>query len=251
MTRSGRIFMGAAAVAAGSALAAWATYAGVTWLRYGATVRRKDELLDCYLPACEVAECHEIEVAAPAAATYAAAKEIDLDDSGVCRTIFRARELLLGGERKSEDSGSLLARALALGWGVLAEEPGRRLVVGAVTQPWRGNVEFHALPPEQFAAFDTPGYAKIAWTLGAEPRGPARSIFRTETRVATTDAKSRRRFRLYWSVFSPGILIIRSRSLALVKAEAERRYLERYADGSPRVTDRGDGGAALQPMEAV
>lgn len=34
-------------------------------------------------------------------------------------------------------------------------------------------------------------------------------MFRTETRVATTDPASRRRFRRYWTVFSAGILLIR------------------------------------------
>jgi hypothetical protein len=49
-------------------------------------------------------------------------------------------------------------------------------------------------------------------------------MFRTETRVATTDAYARERFRRYWAVFSPGILLIRRASLRLVKADAERRY---------------------------
>jgi hypothetical protein len=254
MTRAGRIIVGATAVAGGSALAAWSAYAALTWMRYGKTQRRAvaGTLLDRFMPACEVAECHEIEVAAPAAATYAAAREMDLNRSAVVRAIFRSRELLLGGGRGPQAPGSLLDQTLSLGWGVLAEDPGREIVVGAVTQPWRANVRFSALPPEGFADFDAPGYAKIAWTLAAEPRGPGRSVFRTETRVATTDADSRRRFRLYWSIFSPGVLLIRGRGLALVKAEAERRCLERYADGSPRVAGPADSGAAaLQPMEAV
>ena len=254
MTRGERIILRAATAAAGSALAAWSAYAGYAWLRYGKSRchAAPDGLLDPFMPVCEVAERHEIEVGAPAATTYAAARAVDLDDSCACRAIFRVREWLLGADSRAAPRAGLLAQTLALGWGVLTEDPGREIIVGAVTQPWRANVKFHALPPEQFAAFDTPGYAKIVWTLAAEPRGPDKSIFRTETRVATTDPESRRRFRLYWSVFSPGILLIRSRSLALVKAEAERRYLERYADGSARAASLVDcGAAALQPVEAV
>ena len=56
-------------------------------------------------------------------------------------------------------------------------------------------------------------------------RDKVRIRFRTETRVHTTDARSRRLFRRYWAVFSPGILLIRRASLKLVKAEAERRFL--------------------------
>jgi hypothetical protein len=92
-----------------------------------------------------------------------------------------------------------------------------------VTQPWEANVVFRALPPERFAAFDEPGYVKIAWTLRADPIDARTSVARTETRVTTTDAVARRKFRRYWSVFSPGILLIRYASLTIVKSDAERR----------------------------
>jgi hypothetical protein len=56
-----------------------------------------------------------------------------------------------------------------------------------------------------------------------EPREAGHSLFRTETRVATTDPESRARFRRYWSVFSPGILVIRWEALRLVRRAAERQ----------------------------
>ena len=118
----------------------------------------------------------------------------------------------------------LLAETLELGWRILAEIPDREIVVGAVTQPWRAEVEFRGVDPDAFAAFAEPGYAKIVWTLEAEPLGPSASRFRTETRVGTTDPRSRRLFRRYWAFLSPGILLIRRESLRLVKADAERRF---------------------------
>jgi hypothetical protein len=39
----------------------------------------------------------------------------------------------------------------------------------------------------------------------------------TETRVATTDPVSRKRFRRYWRVVSPGIRLIRRISLRMVR----------------------------------
>jgi hypothetical protein len=129
---------------------------------------------------------------------------------------------------KHEDNAprSFLQRVLALGWEVLAEDPGREIVLGAVTQPWKSDVEFQTIPPDDFADFHEPGYAKIAWTLAVEPRGTSTSVFRTETRVVTTDSNSRRRFRIYWTLASPGILLIRRMALRLVKREAERRFHE-------------------------
>jgi hypothetical protein len=77
--------------------------------------------------------------------------------------------------------------------------------------------------PDEFEAFDEPGYVKIAWTLRADPIGAAKSVFRTETRVATTDPTSRVKFRRYWALLSPGIKMIRWISLGPLKTEAERR----------------------------
>jgi hypothetical protein len=136
----------------------------------------------------------------------------------------------------------LVEMATALGWVVLAEVPGRELVVGAVTQPWRADVEFRSIPPDQFAAFQEPGYVKIAWTLRVDPLEEGRSLFRTETRATTTDAASRAAFRRYWSLFSPGIVLIRRASLGMLKSEAERRWSARPAAGAHR-TAGGEGGA--------
>jgi hypothetical protein len=94
---------------------------------------------------------------------------------------------------------------------------------GAVTQPWMADVVFRRLPPEEFAAFDDPGYVKIVWTLRADPIGDTLSVFRTETRAVATDGVARAKFRRYWSLLSPGIILIRWASLRPLKVDAERR----------------------------
>jgi len=140
------------------------------------------------------------------------------------RAIIKARELILGA--KPDDRRrprGLLAEVQSLGWGVLAEVPGREIVVGGVTKPWEANPTFRALPPDEFQGFSEDGFVKIVWTLRADPVGTAESIFRTETRVRTTDPAARAKFRRYWSFLSPGIILIRWVSLRPLKAEAERR----------------------------
>lgn len=222
-----RRILGYGSAAAAVAAVSYATYAAVTWARYGRVHPDRfprDDLLDRFLPCPEVDECHHIRVGAPAAATFAVAHELDIQRSPVVRGIFMLRTLpsLLRGEPLADSSRGLLAETLAIGWGVLAEVPDREIVVGAITQPWDPVVTFHPLPPEEFAAFDEPGYAKIVWTLAADPLGPNESMFITRTRVATTDSMARERFRRYWAAFSPGILIIRYEGLRLVKTEAQR-----------------------------
>lgn len=198
-----------------------------TWYRYGHVAKGglPRTLLDQFLPTPEVLERHQTRVAAPAGLTYRAARQMDLMRSWLVRSIFRGRELLMRAERAAEQpSQPLVDQVLALGWGVLAQDPGRELVFGAVTQPWEADVHFRALPPDEFAAFDAPGYVKIAWNIRVEPLGAERSRFSTETRVATTDAYARRRFRTYWTMVAPGVRLIRRASLRIVRSDAERRY---------------------------
>ena len=141
------------------------------------------------MPTYEVVERHHIRIGAPADITFAAACDVDFQQSALIRAIFKGRELMLGAAPDvSERPRGLLALTTSLGWGVLAEVPDREVVVGAVTQPWKANVVFRALPPDAFAAFNEPDYVKIVWTLRADPIGAGQSIARTETRVMTTDA---------------------------------------------------------------
>jgi hypothetical protein len=203
-------------------------YVATSWLRYGRVPKKRGEaptLLDRFLPTFEVMERHQTRVAAPVEATYAAARAMSLAESPVVRAIFRGRELLMGsGHADPRPPQPLIDEVMALGWGVLAQEHGREIVLGAVTQPWKADVSFRSLPPDEFAAFETPGFAKIAWTIRVDRLGPVTSRFYTETRVATTDPDARRRFRRYWTMVSPGVRLIRRESLRLVRADAERRY---------------------------
>ena len=223
-----------------SAVGVYAAYAGANWLRYGhvrhAADDDRDLLLDRFMPVFEVAERHHIRVGAPADVTFAAACDVNLRQSALIRAIFRSRELILGAAPDAaERPRGLLALTTSLGWGVLAEVAGREVVVGAVTQPWKANVVFRALPPDAFAAFNDPDYVKIAWTLRADPVGVSESIARTETRVMTTDATARRKFRRYWSLVAPGVTIIRLVALTLVRAEAELAALRTRGQASARI----------------
>lgn len=200
-------------------------YLARNWYNYGkvSTAGTADPLLDRFMPKYEVREYHEVRVAAPVDIAFEAARAMDINRSPIVRGIFRARQLALRGEEAVAPSRPLLDETLALGWAVLAEEPGREIVMGAVTQPWLANVRFEGLSPNEFAAFDRPAYVKIAFTLAASPVDAGSSIVRSETRVATTDAYARERFRRYWTLVSPGVRVIRLESMRLVRADAERR----------------------------
>ena len=231
MKHAKRIALALVAVIAASVLG-YGVYVVAAWISYGKVTRDAPTpngvLLDRFLPTYEVSERHEARVDAPASLTYEVGKEADPNRSPLVRAIFQARQSLMGGQGEAAlPRRPLLQMTKDLGWGVLAEVPGRVIVMGAFTQPWQAQVRFQALPPDQFAAFHRPGYVKIIWTIEADSVGPSQSIARTQTRVETTDPESSGRFRTYWAKFSPGILLIRRQILDQIKVEAERRAREK------------------------
>lgn len=217
-----------AGAAVGAGLAAFAGYYAVKWVRYGKVdpgTHPGDTLVDQVIPLPEVDEYHSIEVHAPGPITLEVAKGLDLQSALLIKSIFflRAVPALLSGEPfRPEGSRGILDETLGQGFGVLAEDAGREIVIGAYCQPWLVDVQFRPLPPAEFATFDEPGFVKIAVSLAAEPLGADGSRFVTRTRAVTTDAEARRRFRRYWSRMSAGIILIRWFFLPLLKREAER-----------------------------
>ena len=217
-----------AAALAATAAGAYGLLTLFAYARYGKVAARdpadRDELLDRYLPAYDVYEHHSVVVRASPEVTLDAAANQDLMRSPMVRAIFRMREIVMGARSDTRVyPRGLLAQTLALGWRVIAEVPGREIVVAAVTRPWEADVVFRGLSGEEFATFHEPGWVKIAWTLRAEPLPHGRlTRFTTETRAVATDDEARRRFRRYWALASPGIWTIRRLSLPSVRCAAER-----------------------------
>jgi hypothetical protein len=239
-TPRARVIRAASLLVAAGLVLGWPLWAMVTWTRYGHVAGEldRDAMLVLFLPTYEVAEHHQITVAAPASLTYGSAMDMSLNQSPLIRAIFRGREIVMRVRTRAPfPPGGVVDQMRTMGWGVLAERPEREIVLGAITQPWRGNVVFRPLPPKEFAAFNQPGYVKILVSIAADPVSDSTSRFRIETWVVTTDPTSRAKFRRYWSVFSPGIVLIRRVAVTLVKKESERRY---------RVSRQEAGGATKQ-----
>lgn len=183
------------------------------------------DLLDPFIPRPDVRERHEIIIHAPAALVLEVARRFDMQSIAIVRTIFWLRAKVLGaGTVPARTSSEFITEMLSMGWVRLAEEPGRFFVGGAACQPWKGDVVFSPLAPEQFANFSEPEQVKIAWTLEAEALGPALTRFATETRAVATDAEGRKKFLRYWRSFKIGIVTIRLLLLPAIRREAERRW---------------------------
>ena len=190
-------------------------------------------LLDRFIPRPDARERFETSIRAPAALVMKVATEFDMQSLPAVKAIFRLREALLGARAdEPRQAQGILEETTRLGWGVLAEQPGRAVVCGATCQPWLADVKFSAIAPHEFAAHAEPDQVKIAWTLEAEEVAPGVTRFAQETRAVATGAGARAKFRRYWRWARFGIIAIRLLLLPAVRREAERRWAIERAGGS-------------------
>jgi hypothetical protein len=180
-----------------------------------------------FVPTPYVSDHHEIVIEAPADLVFFDATRLNVQSLPIVRAIFRTRAWLMGDtvEPPAKPLG-IVAETMVLGWALLAHTPCRSIVMGAAARPWTRNVTFRTIPPDEFVAFAEPDYVKIVWTLEAEPIGPERTRFRTETRVEPTDDAARRKFFWYWMAFGIGVRFIHWNMLRQLRRKALRHHRE-------------------------
>jgi hypothetical protein len=181
-------------------------------------------LLDRFIPHPEVRERFETSIRAPASLVMEVASSFDMQSLPVVKAIFWLRERVMRGDRPATRiSQGILEETRALGWGLLAEQPGAfHLWCFLPTLVCERHV--HSLAPTDFLALATPGQVKIVWSLEAHALGPAVTRFAQETRVIATDEHARTLFRRYWRWARFGIITIRLLMLPAIRREAERRW---------------------------
>jgi hypothetical protein len=190
-------------------------------------------LIDRYLPRYDFVTAHARILRAPPEQCYRAVREVDLFRDPIIRALLTLRSLPLQlANRLSRRARTPVSAAqltfrlddmLALGWMLLAEDPGVELVFGQVSRPWKSVAASGEPPasPATFSDFATAGFAKIVFGLRVTRYGASSSILTMETRVALTDSGSRRRFRRYWMVIGPFSDLVRRMALRLVAAELD------------------------------
>ena len=141
-------------------------------------------LLDRYLPQYDVTETHAVVVDADTDLTWQAVRRSDLSRSAVTRVLLELRSLPNRLQRvlKRRPPGPAhppltLDDMERAGFLLLGESPGHEIVFGTVVQPWKAVTDDEPAPqiePGRFAAFDTPGYVKVAFNIRVEPYQRAR-----------------------------------------------------------------------------
>ena len=183
-------------------------------------------LIDRFLPAYEWNEVHSIEVAAEPAAVLAAVRAVTAREMRLVGLLLWLRALparLLGHRRLVRGGGPVLEEILRSAFVLLAENESE-MVVGTVGRFWQPRATHAEIRDgDAFIAFDTAGWARAAMNFSVSEVGRGRTRLSTETRIAATDARARRRFGAYWLIVRPGSGLIRLLWLRAVKKRAEKR----------------------------
>jgi hypothetical protein len=170
-------------------------------------------LIDQAMPAYDRRELHRRTIDAPPDAVWDAVHGLTGDQLRLMRLLVGMRTL---GRRRENGGGTVLEGFRRMGFRVIAEDPGRELVIAGIGRFWEPSGGLRRVEgAEQFAAFDEPGYAKVAFNFVLED-----GELSTETRIAGTDDRARRRFRLYWLLIRPGSGLIRREWLGAIAKRA-------------------------------
>ena len=178
-------------------------------------------LIDSFVPVPDAAEEHSIEIAANREVVYQALWTTDFGGSWIVKGLLILRSLpkflLHPAQRAPANRRITLQTIIGAGFGVLAEDPNREIVLGVTGPFWRpiGNVlPFHE---ENFRGVVPSGVACAVWNFAVEDLGEGRTMLSTETRIITGDSSSRRKFRAYWLFVRPFSGLIRRLMLRSVR----------------------------------
>ena len=193
-------------------------------------------LLDRALPYWHARRVEIKVVNAPASVAYQAALDTNFVDavrmSFAVRTLFavratleRAFALLRGRPSGSQaTSPSTVIRVSDLPrrgeWVLLGQQEPNEVAFGAIGRFWAGETKWMTIDAAEFAAFDDPGFAKVACNFRFLPLSASQTLVKYEVCTRATDEESRDAFLRYWHVASPLIGVVMRSMLATIERNA-------------------------------
>lgn len=168
-------------------------------------------LLSRFMPRFGLRQIDHLAVAADPVRAWEAARNLDFYRVPFVRHLFDLRvapDRLRAWARGQRPEPALTSRIEDItrsnsGFLVLGETAGQEVVVGSVGKFWQPAITFARVVPADFAAFETPGFGKLAWCIRVDPRLSGGAWITVELRVAATDEAAWRKFRRYWRLIGP------------------------------------------------
>ncbi|MEA2204527.1 MAG: hypothetical protein QOE77_1303 [Blastocatellia bacterium] len=184
-------------------------------------------LIDDFMPQPDFSEVHQVVIEARPEAVYQALWTTDLGGSPIIKGLLGLRSLP---QRLIRPAGKIskvrkitLATIIANGFGVLAEDPGREILLGVAGPFWRPTGNVLPFNEENFRGAVPAGMARALWNFAVQDAGSGRTVLVTETRIACGDNSRRRKFGGYWLFVRPFSGFIRRLMLSAVKRACEQK----------------------------
>ncbi|UYM06711.1 hypothetical protein [Solicola gregarius] len=175
-------------------------------------------LLDEAMPRWDKREIHRIATDAPVEELFRAIEELTWSEVPVFKALMKVRGL--GRDGLSGDD-PLLGWFTSYGF-ELVDRTDEEMLIVRVERTRRGASHPGPQTVETFRADSDPGHVKIAFNFRSVD-----GYLTTETRVCSTDARSRRVFAAYWVGIRVGSAVIRRVWLRAIRARAQRAPMRR------------------------
>jgi hypothetical protein len=182
-------------------------------------------LIDALAQIFDAVETHSITIDASVERVYEALWTADLGGSSIIKLllVLRAMPGLISNRCRPQPRRAriTLRTLIDSGFGILAENPGREIVLGVTGKFWRPTGNLSPFHREDFDSPVPPGLARAVWNFSIRESGVDQTILSTETRVICGDDASRRKFRIYWFFVRPFSGLIRRLMLRAVRRACE------------------------------
>jgi hypothetical protein len=169
-------------------------------------------LIDSFAPNPDAVEIHSILIDASTDVVYRALWTADMGRSFVIKFLLGVRALpeLVAHPFKSwrRNRKLTLQTLMDAGFGKLAEEVGREIVLGVNGKFWRPSGNLSPFNRTDFDRAVPAGFARAVWNFKVQA-APGGTLLSTETRISCGDEASRRKFRAYWLLVRPFSGLIR------------------------------------------
>jgi hypothetical protein len=170
-------------------------------------------LIDALAQTFDAVETHSITIDASVERVYEALWTADLGASSIIKVLLALRAMpgLISNRCPPQPRRAriTLRTLIDSGFGILAENPGREIVLGVTGTFWRPTDNLSPFHREDFDSPVPTGLARAVWNFSIHESGIDQTILSTETRVICGDDASRRKFRAYWFFVRPFSGLIR------------------------------------------
>lgn len=191
-------------------------------------------LADRFAPHPTTMQTQHLVVHAPMPRAYAALRALDFTEvgGGVASAAFWLRALPERWQNRHHKMPRQRTRLtlddLAGGpeWTILGEREGAEIALGVGGRFWKPVVEWRRIEPEQFVAFDEPGYGKLVLSVSARPYGKSHSLLTHDLRITVAGGADWAQFRAYWMTVSPFVKAIQAATLRTIARHAETAATE-------------------------